>query len=96
MPRYDYLCPANGRVVEATHRMSERLATWGDLCRATGIDPGETPLDAEVTREWVLPTILSDRLGVDGARHAAGCACCVGDGGGGAGGRRGPIDFGKV
>lgn len=89
MPKYDYHCPANGRTVEAVHRMSESLATWGELCRLTGADPGDTPLASPVTREWVLPTILSDRLGVDGARHAAGCACCVGGG-------RGPIDFGKV
>jgi predicted nucleic acid-binding Zn ribbon protein len=31
MPTYDYLCPANGRVVEVSHKMAEQIATWGDL-----------------------------------------------------------------
>lgn len=91
MPRYDYQCPANGRVIEATHRMSERLATWGELCRVAGIDPGDTPLDAPVTREWVLPTIVSDRLGRSAARHAADCACCLPGKG-----PASPIDFGSL
>ena len=91
MPRYDYLCPANGRVIEATHRMSESLATWGDLCRVTGIDLDDTDPAAPVTREWVLPNIVSHRLGAETARHAANCSCCSGGET-----RRGPLDFGSI
>lgn len=50
MPTYDYRCETNGRVVEVNHRMSDEVATWGDLCARTGMEPGETPLDAPVKR----------------------------------------------
>ena len=39
MPTYDYHCPANGRVVEVSHKIAEKVATWGELCRKAGIDP---------------------------------------------------------
>lgn len=50
MPTYDYLCEANGRVVEVSHRMSESLATWGELCALAGVNPGDTPATAPVRR----------------------------------------------
>ena len=50
MPTYDYLCEANGQVVEVKHPMKDRFATWGDLCTLTGTDPGDTPLDASVKK----------------------------------------------
>jgi len=50
MAVYDYHCQANQRTVEVHHAMSERLQTWGELCERAGIDPGDTPLDAPVTR----------------------------------------------
>jgi len=50
MPSYDYLCPANARVVEVRHGMSESISTWGQLCARAGIDPGDTPLDTPVER----------------------------------------------
>lgn len=50
MPSYDYFCEANGQVVEATHSMQERLATWGELCAKAKLDPGETPADAPVRK----------------------------------------------
>ena len=43
MPTYDYLCPANGRVIEVSHKMAESIATWGDLCRRAGIALDGTP-----------------------------------------------------
>ena len=53
MPTYDYLCPANGRVIEVSHKMAESLATWGDLCRRAGIaldgTPGRTPVERLIT-----------------------------------------------
>ncbi|MCZ8132783.1 MAG: hypothetical protein O9284_16025 [Steroidobacteraceae bacterium] len=50
MPTYDYLCPANGRVVEVEHKMSERLATWGALCERAGLPLGDTPARTKVER----------------------------------------------
>ncbi|HEY5791109.1 MAG TPA: zinc ribbon domain-containing protein [Gammaproteobacteria bacterium] len=50
MPTYDYRCSANDRVIEVQHRMSESLATWGELCAAAGIEPGDTPPEAPVAR----------------------------------------------
>lgn len=50
MPTYDYQCPANGRVVEVSHKMAERVATWGELCQRAGIAQGGTPRHAKVVR----------------------------------------------
>ncbi|HEX2494484.1 MAG TPA: zinc ribbon domain-containing protein [Steroidobacter sp.] len=50
MPTYEYLCEANGRVMEVSHKMSERVATWGELCERVGLSPGATPPDAPVTK----------------------------------------------
>jgi hypothetical protein len=50
MPTYDYRCEANGRIVEVNHRMSEKLATWGELCAKAGIEADDTPADTPVTR----------------------------------------------
>ncbi|WP_295878841.1 zinc ribbon domain-containing protein [uncultured Thiohalocapsa sp.] len=50
MPTYDYRCEANGRVVEVSHRMSEKLATWGELCERANLDCGDTPADTPVQR----------------------------------------------
>ena len=50
MPMYEYLCEANGQTVEVVHRMSERYATWGELCEGAQIEPGDTPADSPVQR----------------------------------------------
>lgn len=50
MITYQYHCAQNGRVLEVQHGMKESLATWGDVCRRAGVDPGETPADAPVER----------------------------------------------
>ena len=50
MPTYDYICPDNGKVVEVMHRMSEEIATWGELCEKAGLEPGDTPAGAPVSR----------------------------------------------
>ena len=59
MPTYDYRCPANGRVVEVKHRMSEMVHTWGELCQMAGIEPGDTPADAAVERMATGGNIIS-------------------------------------
>lgn len=50
MPTYDYRCDTNGQVLEVSHRMSEEIKTWGDLCKTAGINAGNTALDSPVKR----------------------------------------------
>ena len=50
MPTYDYRCVVNNRVIEVKHGMSETIETWGTLCERAGIETGDTPADAPVTR----------------------------------------------
>jgi len=50
MPIYDYRCDLNEQVVEVTHRMSEMMNTWGELCDKATIDCGDTPRDSAVIR----------------------------------------------
>jgi hypothetical protein len=59
MPTYDYRCDANGQVVEVSHRMSETIAVWGDLCARAGVDLGETPADSPVHRLATGGNIIS-------------------------------------
>jgi hypothetical protein len=59
MPTYDYRCDANGQVVEVSHRMSETISVWGDLCARAGVDLGETPADSPVHRLATGGNIIS-------------------------------------
>jgi predicted nucleic acid-binding Zn ribbon protein len=81
MPTYEYLCEANGRVVEVSHKMSERLATWGDVCERAGVAPGRTPAQSPVTKLMSASTVVSHgNLGsterpCDYGTPCGGCAC---------------------
>lgn len=82
MPTYDYLCEANGRTLEVSHKMSETLATWGELCARLGIEPGKTPKTAPVQRLISGGAVISSKnLGSTerpcdyGAPSCGGCAC---------------------
>ena len=66
MPRYDYRCPANGRVVEVSHAMSETVSTWGRVCELAGIDPGPTPAGAAVEKVVSLAFTRSGAQGEPG------------------------------
>ena len=50
MPTYDYHCPTNGRTVEVSHKMSEQVSTWGELCKLAGISLDGTPGRTRVER----------------------------------------------
>ncbi len=50
MPKYDYLCEANGQVVEVSHPMNEHLLTWGEVCARASIELGQTPSDFPVKK----------------------------------------------
>jgi hypothetical protein len=69
MPRYDYFCPANGRTIEVTHPMSEKLSTWAELAARAGEEPGETPPGAAVER------VLSSAVTLGGAPSPRGGGC---------------------
>jgi len=79
MPYYEYRCDANGRTLEVRHPMATRLETWGELSKAAGADPGDTPLDAPIERLMSAPVPLtgsgesSADAGFGGC--GAGCSC---------------------
>lgn len=79
MPTYDYRCETNGRVVEVSHRMSEQLHTWGELCARADVACGDTPADAPVQRMATGGNLVTS-LG-SGASPAPACgtgSCCAG------------------
>jgi predicted nucleic acid-binding Zn ribbon protein len=78
MPTYDYVCEANGRVVEVKHRMSERLATWGELCALAGVDCGDTADDAPVQRLATGGQIVNSGSLKDAPPACAAGPCCGG------------------
>ena len=77
MPTYDYRCDANGRVLEVSHRMSESISTWGDLCQRAGVAPGETPPDSPVHRLATGGNVISSsNLGSGSAPACGAGGCC--------------------
>ncbi len=79
MPTYDYRCETNGRVVEVMHRMSEQMNTWGELCAKAGVESGDTPKDAPVTRLANGGNIISSSaMGADPAPACPPGGCCPG------------------
>jgi hypothetical protein len=79
MPSYDYRCEANDRVVEVKHGMKEKIAAWGELCERAGIEPGDTPADAPVTRLITGGAVISHA----GSGAEAPAPCATGTCGGG-------------
>jgi hypothetical protein len=77
MPTYDYRCDANGQVVEVTHRMSETLSNWGELCARASVEPGDTPADSPVRRLATGGNLISsNNLGSGTAPACSTGACC--------------------
>ena len=81
MPTYDYRCDTNGRVVEVSHRMSDTLATWRELCERAGVEPGDTPANSPVHRLATGGNIISKNSLGSGNAPAPACStgsCCPG------------------
>lgn len=79
MPRYDYYCPANGRIVEVRHSIHDRMEYWEEVCIATNMAPGNTPLDAEVVRLFAASeNLVADKSLPPGSdtTHTYSCVCC--------------------
>jgi hypothetical protein len=68
MPTYDYHCPANGRVIEVSHKMAEQVATWGELCRRADIPLEGTPGNAKVERLITGGNVITGSLGAKSER----------------------------
>ena len=76
MPTYDYFCEANGQTVEVRHKMSENVTTWGELCAAAGIEPGETDSASPVKRLATGGQVVnSGSLGSGNAPPCGGGGC---------------------
>ena len=58
MPTYDYYCDANERKIEVSHKMSEAIGSWGELCERAGIEPGDTPADAPVRKLFGASAVI--------------------------------------
>ncbi len=78
MPTYDYRCETNGRVVEVMHRMNDQMHNWGDLCDKAGIEPGDTPPEAPVTRMATGGNVISSTSSGGDAAPACGMGGCPG------------------
>lgn len=80
MPTYDYQCETNAEVVEVSHGMGEKLATWGELCDRAGRALGNTSADAPVHRLITGGTLVHKAsLGSGQAPPCeTGAPCCAG------------------
>ncbi|MGE0482724.1 MAG: zinc ribbon domain-containing protein [Gammaproteobacteria bacterium] len=57
MPVYDYVCEANGEIVQVRHKMDVRIRNWGELCFAAQIPLGATDFEAPVRKRLSPPAI---------------------------------------
>lgn len=79
MPTYDYLCEANGQIVEVKHRMSENVQTWGELCQLTGREAGDTDVKSPVKRLATGGNVVKSTGAATGGGHACSSgSCCSG------------------
>jgi hypothetical protein len=79
MPTYDYLCEANGRIMEVKHSMSDAIKTWGELCERTGIACGDTSPEAPVSKLATGGQVVkSSNLGSGNTPACSSGGCCGG------------------
>ena len=57
MPLYVYQCPTTQEMLEVFHPMSQTIATWGELCRLAGVEPGATAPETPVRRVIMAPRL---------------------------------------
>ncbi len=75
MPTYDYFCDVNERKVEVSHKMSEEIASWGELCQRASIDPGDTPAGSPVRRLATGGAIISSSSQAEPPCATTGSCC---------------------
>lgn len=72
MPLYDYYCPANEQTVQVTHKMSQDVNTWGDVCALAGQPLGDTPADSPVEKVHLAANLMRRKaMGSDSAGGSA-------------------------
>jgi len=47
---FKYYCQENGKTVEVSHPINEKLETWREVCFYAGMDMGGTPPETPVVR----------------------------------------------
>ncbi len=78
MPSYDYRCEQNGQVVEVSHKMSEKLSTWGEVCDKANLELGDTPADSPVVRLITGGNVVSRSALSNPDAPACGTGGCAG------------------
>jgi hypothetical protein len=63
MPRYDYYCQQNDKIVEVIHPIAEKLATWGEVCERTQLDLGDVAADTPVERIITVAPMANTPIG---------------------------------
>ncbi|MGF1572799.1 MAG: zinc ribbon domain-containing protein [Sumerlaeia bacterium] len=79
MPTYEYYCAANNQALEVQHSMSQKLQTWGELCKLAGVDPGNIALDAPVDKLMSAGNVLTAKSS-QSQTPSGGGSCCGGGG----------------
>lgn len=57
MPLYTFHCPLNGQTHELLLSVGQQVPTWGELCRLSGQEPGDTPEETPVTKLMCPPAL---------------------------------------
>jgi len=78
MPTYDYYCDANGRKIEVSHKMSEHIDSWSELCDRAGIDPGDTPGDEPVRKLFGATAVIGSSSLKNPEPACGSGGCCPG------------------
>ncbi len=68
MPRYDYQSVVSGEIVEVTHRISEKLTTWGEVCERVDHPVGDVPTDSAVERVILTAPMANTPIGDAGIK----------------------------
>lgn len=58
MPTYDYRCEVTGEIFEVKHKIGAIISTWAELCELNQIEPGDIPLESEVTKLLSAPGLV--------------------------------------
>lgn len=69
MPRYDYYCQQNDRVVEVIHPIAEKLKTWGEVCDRAKLEPGDVAPDTPVERIITVAPMANMPIGDVGIKN---------------------------
>lgn len=69
MPKYDYQCKENCKIIEVMHPMSVTLKTWGELCAYAEIELGILSSDEPVERIITSPPLVSTPVGNAGLKN---------------------------